>query len=182
MATATTFLIVVPIVMLIVTFLPPYSRAFGFDQAPEAEVDPKPLPQLASVAEDVTEDLAPSRQLHASPVIHAELPLIAPGLGQNQLPAPHAADADDSSGMTYVDAIGGDEFELVDVPADWKPGGKHARSGLIRYVDFSEQDRYSIDDGYDSEKVSFETTFDDPEVLDVVRGYWRAHEELAAST
>ncbi|QRD62635.1 hypothetical protein H8Z72_22825 (plasmid) [Xanthomonas citri pv. citri] len=173
----TTFLIVVPVVMVIVTFLPPYSRLFGFDQVEQGEAAPKPLPQLEALPALVPTQRAEATPDHVSERRVADLLSVVQSRRTPQLPAPQVAKGESTGGIAYAVSAEVEEAELVDIPEDWKQGGKHARGETFRYVDFSELDRYAIAD--ESEAVA--AAFEDPEVLDVVRGFWAAPEDLTAT-
>jgi hypothetical protein len=177
MNAATTFFIILPLVMLIVTFLPPYSRAFGFDQVVKLEQALEPLPQLSSVDDDPNPTRIEPKLGQAPTVFLSDLSSIVPERSTPHLPAPRMERAEADFVEKYDAASDIEEAELVDIPEDWQPGGKNARIGVIRYVDFSEQDRFSISDVIESDKADIE----DPEVLDVVRGYWSVDQDQAVT-
>lgn len=177
MNTATTFLIIVPLVMLIVTFLPPYSRAFGFDQVVKLEKVLEPLPQLSTGDQDMSMKRIEPILGHAPKVYLSELSSIVPERSTPHLPASRMEKAEATLVESYDPVSDIEEAELVEIPEDWQPGGKNARIGVIRYVDFAEQDRFSTSGLIESDKADIE----DPEVLDVVRGYWSVDQDHAVT-
>lgn len=171
MNTATTFLVVTPLVLLIVSFLSPYSKHLGFDKpqvAQETLPQVKPALPVLAKAETKVEPSISVLPVHSLPIVEAIIPetpreareRIVRGLKE---PAPEAA-----NGFYEV----GQE-ELVDIPADWLPGGKNSPERMAQYVDFSEVDRYSIDAEHSNGGGKRPQT----EFLDASSGLWVANED-----
>lgn len=80
----------------------------------------------------------------------------------------------------FVSAVDEGDGQLVDIPDDWMPGGKHHVSSLADYVDFSELDRYEIEAEpqlqKDPQHQPVETASAVLEHIDEELGFWRSED------
>lgn len=67
----------------------------------------------------------------------------------------------------HVTALEERDSSLVDIPADWLPGGVNHVANISDYVDFSEMDRYSVEAVHTTDAIDH---------LDAEMCYWRAPE------